>query len=170
MFDDIRRLIVRDLEAFQRELERFPDDETVWQTVPGIANSAGTLALHACGNLQHFIGAILGQTGYVRDRTAEFTRRGVSRAALTDEFTRTLEVVNRVLTGLPADSVGAVYPVAVNGLMLRTGIFLFHLSTHLAFHLGQAGYLRRVVTGDGQSVGAVGLAPLVDEPGAGRTV
>ena len=27
---------------------------------PGIANSGGTLALHLTGNLQHFIGAVLG--------------------------------------------------------------------------------------------------------------
>jgi len=164
MLDDIRRLLVRDLEAFQRELELFPDDETVWQTVPGITNSVGTLALHVCGNLQHFIGAVLGQTGSIRDRAAEFRRRGDSRAALIRELRQTAEVVTRTLMGLPVDAVGTVYPVAVSGLTLRTDRFLFHLSTYLAFHLGQAGYLRRIVTREERSVGAMALASLVDAP------
>ena len=37
-----------------------------------------------------------------------------------------------------------------------------HLAVHLGFHLGQAGYLRRVVTGDGRSSGALPLAALAD--------
>jgi hypothetical protein len=35
-----------------------------------------------------------------------------------------------------------------------------HLSTHLAFHLGQIDYHRRVVTGSNQSVGAVRTSEL----------
>jgi len=33
------------------------------------------LALHICGNLQHFVGAILGNTGYIRERDLEFTQK-----------------------------------------------------------------------------------------------
>jgi uncharacterized damage-inducible protein DinB len=163
MLDDIRRLLIRDLEGFQREIERFPDDETVWRTVPGIANAAGTLALHAAGNLQHFIGAVLGGSGYIRDRAAEFSRRGETRAALVRELAAARDAVDRTLAELPEESVETVYPLPLNDLRLRTGVFLMHLSTHLAFHLGQTGYIRRVVTGDGQSVGAVTFAPLAEK-------
>jgi hypothetical protein len=38
------------------------------------------------------------------------------------------------------------------------------LSAHLAFHLGQAGYLRRALTGDGRTSGSVGLEALAGEP------
>src|SRR5436305_6534582 len=36
-------------------------------------NSVGHLVLHLTGNLSHFVGGQLGQTGYVRDREREFT-------------------------------------------------------------------------------------------------
>ena len=73
VIDDVRRILTRELEAFAREVELFPDDETLFRTLPGVTNSAGNLALHACGNLRHFVGAVLGRTGYVRERPLEFS-------------------------------------------------------------------------------------------------
>ena len=49
------------------------------------------------------------------------------------------------------------------GLPFRTGMFLLHLSGHAAFHLGQAGYLRRVITGDATSSGPIPLQPLSEK-------
>ena len=77
---DFALSLVRELEGFKRELALFPDDASVWTTVPGITNSAGNLALHVAGNLQYFIGTVLGGTGYVRHRELEFGRRSGSRA------------------------------------------------------------------------------------------
>jgi hypothetical protein len=76
---DIRLLFLRELATFRREVELFPDDDTLWRTVPGVTNSAGNLALHIAGNLRHFVGAVLGKTGYVRNRDAEFATREGSR-------------------------------------------------------------------------------------------
>ena len=72
MIHDLQRLLERDLEGLAREIELFPDDESLWKVAPGISNSAGNLARHASGNLKHFIGAVLGGNGYVRQRDAEF--------------------------------------------------------------------------------------------------
>src|SRR3954466_12993868 len=36
-------------------------------------NSIGHLVLHLTGNLNHYVGAIIAGTGYVRDRPTEFT-------------------------------------------------------------------------------------------------
>jgi len=85
---DLAALLDRDLRALRRELEAYPDERQIWQQVPGLPNTAGTLALHLAGNLQHYIGAQFGGTGYVRDRDAEFARRGVSRAELVAEIER----------------------------------------------------------------------------------
>ena len=63
----IAALLQRELQGFERELQLFPDDETVWRTMPGVPNSAGNLVLHVAGNLQHFVGAVLGGSAYVRD-------------------------------------------------------------------------------------------------------
>jgi hypothetical protein len=162
MLDDIRRLLVRELESFVREIELFPDEASVWRTVPGATNSAGTLSRHACGNLRHFVGAVLGQDGYVRDRDAEFGPGTPTRAELVAELRRTIEVVNAVLPGLDPAVLDRAFPQPVGGVSLPGRLFLLHLEAHLAFHLGQASYLRRIVTGEGRSSGPIPIAALAD--------
>ena len=160
MQEALRTLFLRDLDSIRREVELYPDDDVLWKTIPGISNSSGNLALHAAGNLLHFIGGILGETGYVRNRDAEFSRRSGTRKEVMDEVSRAREVVGDVLGRLTVEDLARPYPEVVNGRRFITGDFLLHLSTHLAFHLGQAGYLRRAVTGDATSSGAVSNAVL----------
>ena len=119
-----------------------------------------SLVLHLCGNLQHFVGARLGGSGYVRDREREFAARGLSRAELVAEIGRAREAVLLGLKDLPAASLEEPCLFVPNGMRIPTGLFLLHLATHLSFHIGQAGYLRRVVTGQAASTGAVGFAGL----------
>ena len=40
-----------------------------------ISNSGGNLALHLIGNINHFFGANLGGTGFVRKRDLEFSNK-----------------------------------------------------------------------------------------------
>lgn len=156
----ISLLLTRELSAFSRELELFQDEALIWATAPGISNSAGTLTLHVCGNLQHYVGAVLGNTGYVRDRDLEFSARDIPRPLLQANLGRTAEVVRTVLTDLPGQKLRAEYPDILGGPRLPTGLFLLHLTTHLAFHLGQAGYLRRILTGANESSGALSMQVL----------
>jgi hypothetical protein len=156
----LRNALIRDLEAFSREVDLYPDDRLLWETIPGIANSGGNLALHAAGNLQHFIGGILGRTGYLRDREAEFGRRSGTRAELVAELGKARDVVDRVLTRLDPDQLDQPYPQPIGDRRFLTGAFLLHLATHLAFHLGQIGYLRRGLTANVTTSGAVSNAAL----------
>lgn len=162
MIDDVRRVLTRELEAFAREVLLFPDDDVLWRTVPGITNSAGNLALHACGNLRHFVGAVLGGTGYVRDRPAEFATRSGRREDVARALRETATIVETALSLLPGSVLEAPFPEAHDGVQLPCGRFLLHLCVHLSFHLGQAGYLRRSLTGDGRTSGAVSLKALSD--------
>lgn len=157
----LRALLSRELTSFCDELSLFPDEERVWATVPGVSNSAGTLALHVCGNLQYYVGTVLGGTGYVRDRPLEFSARGVPRETLVAGLQKTKQVVDAVVPGLTETVLSSEYPEAVGGVRLPTGLFLIHLSSHLAHHLGQAGYLRRVLTGENRSSGALSIGALV---------
>src|SRR2546430_15182523 len=150
---NIAQLLSRELEGFKRELALFPDDETVWTTVPGVTNSAGNLALHVAGGLQYLVGALLGGTGYVRNREAEFGRRSGTRSELVAELDKAAAVVREVLPRLPESALAAELPEPVMGMRFRTDLFLLHLCAHAAFHLGQAGYIRRIVTGDATSSG-----------------
>jgi hypothetical protein len=157
---DIVQLLTRELEGFRREIQLFPDDDSVWRTVPGVTNSAGNLAIHVAGGLQYMVGALLGGTGYVRNREAEFSRRSGTRTEIVAEIDRAIVVVRDVLLRLPQDRLADDLPEAVMGVRFRTGIFLLHLCAHAGFHLGQAGYLRRMMTGDTTSSGPLPLAPL----------
>ena len=159
----------RDIDAFSREIELFPTDQLPWVTLPGLTNSAGNLALHVAGNLQHFVGAILGGSGYVRNRELEFSRREGTRAEVVAGLAQARAIVDTVLTRLSDDDLTLPYPELLGGRRLVTGDFLLHLSSHLAFHLGQAGYLRRALTGETTTSGAISYAVLASvETSAGR--
>jgi len=156
----IASLMSRELASYSRELDLFPEEALIWATAPGVSNSAGNLALHVAGNLQHFVGATLGKTGYVRDRDFEFSARGLSREALHAELSTASRVVTSVLGDFPESRLQEIYPDILGGVRLPTGLFLQHLSSHLAFHLGQVGYLRRVLTQSNESSGALSMKAL----------
>ena len=164
---DVAHILDRELRALRRELEAYPEERQLWQALPGVGNSAGTLALHLAGNLQHYFGARFGQTGYVRDREAEFGRRDVSRAELIAEVERARAAVRAGAARLDEGAVAADYPEPVAEARLRTGDYLVHLCVHVAYHLGQLDLHRRVVTGNAEGIGAVRPAELRSaRPGA----
>lgn len=154
---DLRLLLLRDLASLRQELEAYPDESQLWATPRGVSNSAGTLALHCAGNLQHFIGACLGGHDYVRDRNGEFQRREVARAELVAGLDAAAQVVKLVLGALDPVRLEEDFPFDFGGRTIPTGRFLLHLATHLAYHLGQVDYHRRVVTGQGALAGVVGI-------------
>lgn len=156
----LRAMMVRELDAFIREVEAFPDDISLWHVRPGVANSAGNLAMHICGNLQDFIGRVLGGSGYVRQRDLEFSRREGTRASVVAELRATIVVIEVVMPALTDADLAADYPMPLAGHTVNTAVFLTHLASHLAFHLGQAGYLRRIVTASNTSISPLPLAAL----------
>lgn len=162
MIGDLRRLLARELATLRREVEAYPDDASLWAPVPGLSNSGGNLALHLCGNLRHFLGAGLGQSGYVRDRDAEFSTKGRSRAELVAEIGRAAAEVDAALRDLDPGRLGEPFPLPVGGFHPPTRLILLHLLSHLAFHLGQLDAHRRAATGDPTAAGALGLADLLD--------
>ena len=151
----VAAIISRELKAIERELNAYQTEEQIWALPAGLPNSGGTLALHAAGNLQHFIGTVLGGSSYVRDREAEFSRRGVPRAEMIAELQRAAETVRTTLGALDPARFDELYPVPVANRRVKTGEFMTHLAVHLAYHLGQLDFHRRAVTGDATGVGAV---------------
>jgi len=145
----IAAILRRDLGALRREIEAYADERDIWRVAPGISNCAGTLALHLAGNIQFFVGAVLGGTGYVRDRDAEFARRDVPRAELLREIDAALAAVER-------------------GFAVTTGDFLLHLVDHLTYHLGQVDYHRRLLTGQAGQIRAVALGEIATAAPAAR--
>jgi hypothetical protein len=153
-------LLTRELRAVKRELEAYPDDASVWRVIPGTPNTGGTLALHLAGNLQHFFGAILARDGYVRNRDAEFAKRDVPRAELLAGLDAAIASVGRTIAKLDAATLKRPYPEPIAKRTVDTETFLLHLSSHLAYHLGQIDYHRRAVSGDTKGIDAVSVREL----------
>ena len=145
--EDLRRVFVRDATTLRDELLAYPEEQQIWAMPPGTKNSAGTLALHLCGNLQHFVGALFGRTGYVRDRATEFSRRDLPRTELLAECHAALAAIEHGFAALNDETLAKPFPDQLGGVTLPTGLALLHMATHLAYHLGQIDYHRRVVTG-----------------------
>ncbi|WP_020605802.1 DinB family protein [Spirosoma spitsbergense] len=141
----LKALFRRDLEQLKREIELYQSEEKIWYTEKGISNSAGNLCLHLVGNLNAFIGAELGKTGYVRHRDLEFSLKNVSRSELLTKIDETNAVVERALENLTIEQLEAEYPQQVFGKPMTTEYLLVHLSSHLMYHLGQINYHRRLL-------------------------
>jgi hypothetical protein len=160
----VQTILLRELAAVRRSVEAYPDDASVWAERPGLPNAGGTLVLHIAGNLQHYVGAVLGGTGYRRDRDAEFARRGVPRHQLLAEIDAASAAVERGLGGAEDEwedhALARPYPERVAGREVATGDYLVHLASHLAYHLGQLDYHRRVVTGTRTGIAAIAPAEL----------
>ena len=153
LLPSLAAIFERDLRALAREVDAYPDERDLWAHVPGVSNVAGTLVLHLAGNLQYYLGAVLGGSGYVRDRPAEFARRDVPRSELLREIEATRTTVSRVLCG--ALDVDREFPESIAGKRVRTGDYLIHLATHFAYHLGQLDYHRRIVSGHDKGIDAM---------------
>jgi hypothetical protein len=159
---DLSRLFNRELVSLRDELLAYPDERAIWALPQGLPNSAGTLALHLAGNLRWFVGAQFGASGYVRDRELEFSARDVPREKLIALIETTADEVTRALASLDPAQLDAVYPLELGGIRVTTSRWLSHLASHLAYHLGQVDYHRRIVTGSSVSVGTLPLPALAD--------
>jgi quercetin dioxygenase-like cupin family protein len=162
MLADLRAVLTRDLQAAAREVEAYDTDESLWRAVPGITNSGGVLARHLAGNLRHFIGAVLGHSGYQRDRDDEFRVPTAikSRAVVADELRTAAREVDAALVALPLAALSDPFPVAVGERRFSTLQFLIHLTAHLGYHLGQLDYHRRMQRPEAEPVGAMSLDAL----------
>src|SRR5688572_4535898 len=144
-FKSLETILLRDLDKLENELKQYPDEASVWKLGGEIKNSAGTLCLHLCGNLQHFIGVGLGKSNYVRNRDNEFAARNIERSALLQEISRTREAVTKALQNADPAILETDYPLPVFDHTMTVQYFMIHLAAHFEYHLGQVNYHRRIV-------------------------
>ena len=146
MIETLVKLFQRDLELLKTEISSFKDEMNLWKISGDIKNSAGNLCLHLCGNLQHFIGAVLGNSEYVRNRDAEFSRKDVPIVELVAEIELTKNVVQRSFEKLTEDDLKKSYPI--NAFWLRNDNRIFAYKYGYTFHLSPwANQLSPQITG-----------------------
>ena len=138
-------LYERDLTKVLEELKSYNKEENLWTVNGEITNTGGNLILHICGNLKHFIGAMLGGSSFIRQRDDEFDLMNVKKSEMVDQIKQTKKVVLETLAELEDSKLDEVYPVNVFGKEMTTQFFLFHLYGHLNYHLGQINYHRRLL-------------------------
>ncbi len=143
--ESLVKIFDRDLQKLEEEINAYPSETSLWQISHDIKNSGGNLCLHLCGNLRHFIGAILGATNYVRNRDQEFAARDIPKKVLIAEIQETKRAVKETLEKLNAVNLEGEYPLQVFGYPMTTTFFLIHLASHLGYHLGQVNYHRRLL-------------------------
>ncbi len=139
------KLFNRDLSKLKLEIESFSNPENLWKIQGNISNSAGNLCLHLVGNLNHFIGAVIGNTGYVRDRESEFANKNIEQEKLLKMVESIKSTVSETLHTFNAEKLKSIYPIQVFGEDMTYEFFLIHLVAHLNYHLGQINYLRRIL-------------------------
>ena len=141
----LRTLFNRELTKLKKEVELYNHESNLWKIEKDIKNSGGNLCLHLIGNLNTYIGATLGNSGYIRDRDLEFSLKDISKAELIKKIEETIAVVDLTLSTVTEQQLKEEYPMLVLAEKTSTEFFLVHLATHLTYHLGQVNYHRRLI-------------------------
>jgi uncharacterized damage-inducible protein DinB len=115
-------------------------EEQLWKKPLPFGNSIGHLILHLTGNLNHYIGALVSGSGYVRHRDHEFT--DPTLYPLEELLARFHQAVDSVVRALEAQD-DASFSASVTDqppIQTRLGLFLV-CAAHLNNHIGQMSYL-----------------------------
>lgn len=145
LIQTLQALFSRDLNRLRLEIELYKNENNLWLIDEQIINSAGNLCLHLIGNLNAYIGAEIGKTNYVRNRPLEFSLKHIPKTDLLQKIDDTISVVNNSLEKLSEEDLKKEYSILVFEEKTTTEYFLVHLATHLAYHLGQINYHRRLL-------------------------
>jgi hypothetical protein len=143
--DTLAQIYERDLMKVIQEISSYQNEQDLWIIADGITNSGGNLALHLIGNINHFFGAALGNTGYERKRDAEFADRNVSRAEIIDGLEKAINVMKDALAGLSEEDLQAEFPGGFRDTPQKTETVVIYMLSHLNYHLGQINYHRRLL-------------------------
>lgn len=153
---ELAMILGREVGHVAEEIAAYRDEKNLWVMLGAQRNAPGTLALHLAGNLLHYVGAVLGGTGYVRDRGAEFGERDVPRAELLRRLAECRETVTRTLERVEADVLAAPFPGELPPPLagMTTRALLIHLTWHLGWHTGQIYYHRLATESPEAATGA----------------
>jgi uncharacterized damage-inducible protein DinB len=144
-----QQALAGELDALRQQIVDLVDplsEEQFYRKPLEPGNSVGHLVLHLTGNLKHFAGARLGETGYVRDREREFTDANPpSKEVALANLAEAIAIYRRVIEGLSHEKfleapVDAHLGTTLAGAMVR-------LVSHFALHRGQISYISRLVRG-----------------------
>jgi uncharacterized damage-inducible protein DinB len=121
--------------------------EQLWTRPYPYGNTIGHLLLHLTGNLNHYIGARIGGTGYVRNRPLEFsdTSKRQKERVLAD-FDRAIDMVAVTIREQSPEDLLAPYSDPTEpGANTNFAVFM-RMAAHAYHHTGQIIYLSKELT------------------------
>ncbi|HSP88488.1 MAG TPA: DUF1572 family protein, partial [Ignavibacteriaceae bacterium] len=92
-----------------------------------------------------FIGVVLGDSNFKRDRESEFKNKNVPREELLKSIDETIEIIQKTIAAIREEKFSENYPVEFLNRTVTTAYVLIHLAAHLNYHLGQVNYHRRLL-------------------------
>jgi len=134
----------RDLAKWKEEILAFKNEEDLWKIKGELKNSAGNLTLHIIGNLNHFIGAQIGNTGFIRERDKEFSDKNIPREVMIKDLDAVNKIVKDVLSELTDADLKKIFSLETFGKDRTIHFVLVQLVSHLNYHMGQVNALRRI--------------------------
>ena len=121
--------------------------EQLWTRPYPYGNSIGHLLLHLTGNLNHYIGARIAGTGYVRNRPLEFsdTSKRPKEEVLAD-FDRAIDMVASTIRKQGPEDLVAPYSDPTESRADTNFAAFMRMATHAYHHTGQIIYLSKALT------------------------
>lgn len=111
------------------------EDTQLWSAPNESLNSVGNLVLHLSGNITQYVIAGLGKTSDSRNRAAEFNTTGLSKQALIDTISNTIDSANAVLGKL--NDTDLLERKNIQGFELNGIDIILHVVEHCSYHTGQ---------------------------------
>lgn len=137
-------LYSRELDRFKNEILAFENDELPWKMADGLNITAGNICLSLCGSLQHNIGNMIGDSGYIRNKEAEQKAKNITRERLVEEIENAKGIVVNTLEEISKSDLLKIFPSKEFEEPITTEYFLIHQLSQLSFSIGQISILRNV--------------------------
>lgn len=128
----------------RHEILSYKDEKNMWVLHGSMTNSPANLAIHLCGNLNHFIGSVIGKNDYIRERDKEFAIKDVPRDEIIKQIDGTIGVIVPILKNLTPEDLHKKFPTDDFGDDQSVEWVLSYLAFHFGYHLGQINYHRRM--------------------------
>ena len=125
--------------------------EQLWRKPYPYGNSIGHLLLHLTGNLNHYIGARIAGTGYVRNRPLEFSDTSKrSKEQVLADFDRAIDMVAATIWNQSAEDLAAPYSDPTEPRSNTHFAVFLRMAAHAYHHTGQIIYLAKEVATPGR--------------------
>lgn len=125
--------------------------EQLWTRPYPYGNSIGHLLLHLTGNLNHYIGARIAGTGYVRNRPLEFSdASGRPKEQVLADFDRAIDMVASTIRKQRPEDLTAPYSDPTEPCSNTNFAAFLRMAAHAYHHTGQIIYLVKEFTKSAQ--------------------